>query len=87
MLTVKGSKAKNPQPWVNPRASKTCTWSPTTSRIAEYTDHGPVFYEDGTRPAYVNSIAVDKKGNVYTQARITRNGKVQTELICIPKPE
>lgn len=52
----------------------------------QYTDHGPVFYEDGTRPLYVNSIAVDQKGNVYTQARITRNGKVQTELICIPSP-
>jgi hypothetical protein len=54
---------------------------------SKYTDQGPVFYEDGTRPLYVNSIAVDKKGNVYTQARITRNGKVQTELICIPAPE
>lgn len=53
----------------------------------EYTDHGPVFYEDGTRPLYVNSIAVDKKGNVYTQARITRDGRTQTELICIPAPE
>ena len=54
---------------------------------SQYTDHGPVFYEDGTRPLYVNSIAVDKKGNVYTQARITRNGHTQTELISIPKPE
>ena len=52
----------------------------------QYTDHGPVFYEDGTRPLYVNSIAVDQKGNVYTQARITRNGRVQTELISIPSP-
>jgi len=51
-----------------------------------YADHGPVFYKDGSRPLYVNSIAVDKKGNVYTQARITRNGKVQTELIQIPSP-
>ncbi len=52
----------------------------------KYTDHGPVFYEDGSRPLYVNSIAVDKKGNVYTQARITRNDRVQTELIQIPSP-
>jgi len=52
----------------------------------KYTDHGPVFYEDGSRPTYVNSIALDQKGNVYTQARITRNGRVQTELIRIPSP-
>lgn len=52
----------------------------------KYTDHGPILYEDGTRPLYVNSIAVDKKGNVYTQARITRNGQTQTELISVPNP-
>jgi len=52
----------------------------------KYTDQGPILYEDGTRPYYVNSIAVDKNGNVYTQARITRNGHTQTELISVPNP-
>ena len=39
-----------------------------------YTDHGPIFFENGQRPAYVNSIAVGKDGTVYTPSRITENG-------------
>ncbi len=52
----------------------------------EYQDHGPVFYPDGTRPTYVNSIAVDKTGNVYTLARYEHNGKMIEDLIKIPNP-
>ena len=52
----------------------------------KYTDHGPVFYANGQRPAYVNSIAVGKDGTVYTLARITRDGKTITDLISIPGP-
>jgi hypothetical protein len=48
-----------------------------------YTDHGPVFLEDGRRPAYVNSIAVGKDGTVYTLSRITRSGRTRTDLIAI----
>jgi hypothetical protein len=51
-----------------------------------YKDHGPVFYENGDRPLYVNSIAVGKDGSVYTLARITENGKTRTDLIRIPNP-
>jgi len=51
-----------------------------------YQDHGPVFYENGDRPLYVNSIAVGKDGSVYTLARITENGKTRTDLIQIPNP-
>lgn len=51
-----------------------------------YTDHGPVFYENGERPLYVNSIAVGDDGNIYTLARINRNGKVITDLISIKNP-
>lgn len=51
-----------------------------------YKDHGPVFYENGERPLYVNSIAVDDKGNVYTLARVTREGKVITDIIKISAP-
>ena len=51
-----------------------------------YMDHGPVFYENGDRPLYVNSIAVGKDGSVYTLARITENGKTRTDLIRIPNP-
>ena len=53
---------------------------------AEYKDHGPVFYSDGSRPTYVNSIAIDKKGNVYTLARFEHQGNVIADLIKINNP-
>lgn len=52
----------------------------------EYIDHGPVFYEDGSRPTYVNSIALDKDGNVYTLARFEHEGKLVEDLVKIPNP-
>ncbi len=52
----------------------------------KYTDHGPVFYENGDRPLYVNSITVGLDGRVYTLARITENGVTRTDLIGIPNP-
>jgi len=51
------------------------TWS--------YKDHGPVFYADGQRPTYVNSIAVGADGSVYTLARITEAGHTRTDLVQI----
>ena len=53
---------------------------------ASYCDHGAVFYPDGQRPLYVNSIAVGDDGTVYTLARITENGHTRTDLIQIPGP-
>lgn len=53
---------------------------------SKYQDHGPVFYADGQRPLYVNSIAVGSDGTIYTLARITENGKTRTDLISIPNP-
>ncbi|NII28462.1 hypothetical protein HB364_25490 [Pseudoflavitalea sp. X16] len=52
----------------------------------KYSDHGPVFYENGDRPLYVNSIAVSPAGAIYALARIDRNGKTITDLISIPDP-
>lgn len=49
----------------------------------KYMDHGPIFLENGDRPAYVNSIAVGKDGTVYTLSRVTRNGKTLTDLISV----
>ena len=57
------------------------TWDIPTSK---YTDHGAVFYENGGRPSYVNSIAVGKDGTVYTLARITEEGRTRTDLVAIP---
>lgn len=49
----------------------------------KYTDHGPVFYPDGSIPTYVNSIAIDFQGNVYALARMqTEFGEIQ-DLIQI----
>jgi hypothetical protein len=52
----------------------------------KYLDHGAVFYPDGQRPLYVNSIAIGNDGTVYTLARITENGKTRTDLISFPGP-
>jgi hypothetical protein len=52
----------------------------------KYLDHGAVFYPDGQRPLYVNSIAVGGDGSVYTLGRITENGKTRTDLINIGNP-
>jgi len=51
-----------------------------------YQDHGPVFYENGDRPLYVNSIAIGKGGEVYALARVTEDGHTRTDLIKIPNP-
>ena len=50
----------------------------------KYTDHGPIFLEDGSIPTYVNSIAVDNDGQVYMLARYTRQGRVIQDLVKIP---
>jgi hypothetical protein len=51
-----------------------------------YLDHGPIFYQDGERPTYVNSIAVGADGTVYCLARITHQGKTIQDLVKIPNP-
>ena len=48
-----------------------------------YQDRGPVFYSDGQRPLYVNSIAVGLDGAIYTLGRITENGKTRADLMKI----
>lgn len=57
------------------------TWHIPTQR---YTDHGAVFYEDGQRPLYVNSIAIGHDGSVYSLGRVTEGGKTRTDLFRIP---
>ncbi|MEX1137468.1 MAG: hypothetical protein WEB89_11235 [Balneolales bacterium] len=52
----------------------------------KYTDHGPIFYKDGSRPTYVNSIALSKNGDVYTLARFKNKGKIIQDLVKIPGP-
>jgi hypothetical protein len=52
---------------------------PTGTRV----DHGPIFFEDGQRPTYVNSIAVGIDGTVYALSRIATNGRTRTDLMSI----
>jgi hypothetical protein len=52
----------------------------------QYLDHGAIFFPDGERPLYVNSIAVGKDGAVYSMGRIKRDGKVVTDLFSVPNP-
>ena len=52
----------------------------------KYIDHGRIFYRDGGRPTYVNSIAIGPEGNVYTLARFEHEGKVVEDLVKIPDP-
>ena len=52
----------------------------------KYTDHGPIFFEDGQRPTWVNSIAIGSDGNIYTLARFKYNGMDIEDLVKIPDP-
>ena len=51
----------------------------------KYTDHGAIFYENGQRPLYVNSIAVGKDGTVYTLAASRRTAR--PARICSACPD
>ncbi len=51
-----------------------------------YQDHGPIFYADGARPTYVNSIAIGHDGAVYTLARFIQDGNEIQDLVKIPNP-
>jgi hypothetical protein len=48
-----------------------------------YKDHGPIFYADGNRPTYVNSIAIGADESVYTLARFDHQGHEIQDLIKI----
>jgi len=53
---------------------------------ARYTDQGAIFFENGDRPLYVNSIAVGLDGAVYFLSRITENGHTRTDLAAVASP-
>ncbi|WP_277487752.1 hypothetical protein [Catalinimonas alkaloidigena] len=52
----------------------------------KYQDHGRVFYQDGSRPTYVNSIAVGKDGHIYMLARFEHEGKQIQDLVKFADP-
>lgn len=49
----------------------------------QYKDLGSIFYEDGTFPTYVNSLAIGKDGELYTLARFNHYGKEIEDLVQI----
>jgi hypothetical protein len=48
-----------------------------------YRDHGPIFYADGCRPTYVNSLAVGADGTVYFLGRFMQEGKEIQDLVRV----
>jgi hypothetical protein len=46
-------------------------------------DHGAIFYPDGQRPLYVNSLAIGLDGTAYFLARITEHGHTRSDLISV----
>ena len=58
------------------------TWDIPTRR---YTDRGAIFFANGQRPTYVNSIAVGKDGSVYALSRVAEEEHARTDLIRIPQ--
>jgi hypothetical protein len=53
----------------------------------KYRDHGPIFFENGDRPAYVNSIAVAADGTVYTLSRVPVAAGIRADLISFKPSE
>lgn len=49
----------------------------------QYSDRGAIFYPNGDRPLYCNSIAVGFDGTVYTLARIVENGRLRADLVAV----
>lgn len=49
----------------------------------EYRDLGPIFFEDGTFPTYVNSIALGNNNDIYTLGRFEHDGKIIEDLVRI----
>jgi hypothetical protein len=49
----------------------------------EYRDHGAIFYPNGQRPLYVNSLCIGLDGTAYFLARITENGHTHSDLISV----
>lgn len=49
----------------------------------QYCDRGAIFYQDGQRPLYVNSIAVGFDGTAYSLGRITENGRTRADLFSV----
>jgi hypothetical protein len=52
-------------------------------RHGTYEDRGPLFFEDGLRPSYVNSIAITAEERVYSISRVRPEGSAHSDLMVI----
>ena len=52
-------------------------------RRGSYEDRGPVLFEDGTRPSYVNSIAIGEDESVYAITRVRPEAGAHSDLMVI----
>ena len=48
-----------------------------------YQDHGAIYYPNGQRPLYVNSLTIGLDGTAYFLARITENGHTRSDFISV----
>jgi hypothetical protein len=48
-----------------------------------YVDHGPILFENGQRPTYVNSVAVGKDCSVYALTRVAEDDRARTDLMRV----
>ena len=85
---VRRGKAQSParrnRPWASRKGIENLHLVTYDVPTGKSVDHGAIFFADGQRPAYVNSIAVGNDGTVYALSRITENGKTRTDLMSIP---
>ena len=56
------------------------TWHIPTKK---YIDQGAIYFPNGQRPNYVNSIAVGKDGSVYALTRVSEDDHAKTDLMRI----
>lgn len=49
-------------------------------------DQGAIYYPNGERPLYVNSITVGLDGSVYSLARVPDRTRVRADLFCVKGP-
>jgi hypothetical protein len=56
------------------------TWHIPTGK---YIDHGAIYYDNGERPLYVNSLTLGHDGTIYSLGRVTENGKTRADLFSV----
>jgi hypothetical protein len=56
------------------------------TRSGKYRDHGALALDDGTRPAWAQSIAVGRDKRIYVVSKAEEGGKTRTDLLSFADP-